>query len=239
MMKSTRAKALPHCAVRRRESVVAGGVAHCIAFSSTSALTKRDSGSGAERATAALIADSEQAARVACGQAGVAWTLFRPTLIYGGGRDANLSALAAMIERLGWLPLPRRCHGLRQPVHADDLAQACVLALRTSRSHGKIYALPGATTLSYRAMTEAVFRALARPVRIVTVPEPVLRFAVAALARWRGRDWNAEMVRRMALDLVFDAAPAIEDFAYSPREFMLDAGMLGRPIRPPMSDGSP
>ncbi len=189
------------------------GVQHVVAFSSTSVLTKQASTSAAERQMSALIAQSEGTLVEACDKSSVNWTLLRPTLIYGAGEDLNISRLRALVRRFGVLPLPIDSHGLRQPVHADDLAHACIQVLRSSRAIARTYALPGGETLSYRALATKLFQAESRPVRILPLP----RWLLAAALHLRGED--PALLTRMAQDLVFDSGPAAADFGYTPRPF--------------------
>src|SRR5207248_1766019 len=139
----------------------------------------------------------------------IQWTIFRPTLIYGGGLDGNVTAIADFIHRFGFFPVAGEGRGRRQPVHADDLADACVKALECRPAFGRAYDLVGGTTLEYRAMVEAVARGIGREPRIVRLPPSLLR-----LMAGRGR---REIVRRMAEDLAFDSTEAVRDFGYSPR----------------------
>ena len=60
---------------------------------------------------------------------GIACTVFRPTLIYGAGTDRSLAPIARFARRWRVLPVPLGANGLRQPVHARDLAAACVAVL--------------------------------------------------------------------------------------------------------------
>jgi nucleoside-diphosphate-sugar epimerase len=61
-------------------------------------------------------------------------TLLRPTLIYGCGLDQNISRLARIIRLCRCMLVAGQARGLRQPVHADDLAALAVAALaRTDR----------------------------------------------------------------------------------------------------------
>ena len=98
-----------------------------MAVSSTSRITKAHSPIAEEQAVAARLAAGEAAVIAACTAAGVGWTLLRPTLIYAEGEDRNISRLAGLIARFGVLPLAGRGEGLRQPVHAADLAHAAVV----------------------------------------------------------------------------------------------------------------
>jgi nucleoside-diphosphate-sugar epimerase len=86
---------------------------------------------------AASLAEAEAEVERFCAEPGVAWTILRPTLIYDEGRDGNVSRLAGLIRRFGVLPLSGEGEGLRQPVHAEDLAVgACAPPARAPRENG-------------------------------------------------------------------------------------------------------
>src|SRR5882757_8404152 len=93
-----------------------------VAFSSTSVLTKQDTEVAAERETIRKLAEAEQEIAAACEAHNVGWTIMRPTLIYAEGRDINITPLSRLIRRFGFMPLVGGAPGLRQPVHAEDLA---------------------------------------------------------------------------------------------------------------------
>jgi nucleoside-diphosphate-sugar epimerase len=194
----------------------AAGVRRLIAFSSTSRFTKAASPEPEERRVAERLAEGEARTRAFCDEAGIAWTLFRPTLIYAEGRDQNVSRLAGLVRRFGVLPLSGAGPGRRQPVHAEDLAGACLLALDRPQTFGREYDLPGGETLTYRAMAERVFEGLGRRPRILSLPPPLWRLAFR-LASPPGA--TAAMGERMAEDLVFDGGPAAAEFGWSPRPF--------------------
>lgn len=195
------------------------GVRRLIAFSSTSALTKVGSTSPRERALAETLLEAEARIARECGFA--AWTIFRPTLIYGAGKDQNVTAIARFVRRFGFFPIAGQGRGLRQPVHADDLALACLLALRVEAAEGRIFNLGGGEVFPYREMVERIFHALDRPARVLSLPEGALRVGVATVARLpRFSHLDAALVTRMAQDMSFDVLPARRAFGYSPRIFM-------------------
>jgi nucleoside-diphosphate-sugar epimerase len=194
------------------------GAQRVIAVSSTSRVTKIQSPVAAERAVAERLADGEAQTLELCASAGVACTILRPTLIYAEGLDRNISRLAALIRRFGVIPLSGEGEGLRQPVHADDLAWAALALLDAPASFGKTYALPGGETLSYRAMVERVFEGLGRQPRILTVPPSLWRLGLT-LASPVMKGATSAMGSRMAQDLTFDAGPAEADFGWAPRAF--------------------
>jgi nucleoside-diphosphate-sugar epimerase len=206
------------------EGLAARGLRRLIAFGSTSRFTKERSTDAGERDLSHRLADAEDRLRAACQRHGIAWTLFRPTLIYGGGLDRNLSAIARWARRLGFVMIAGSGRGLRQPVHADDLAAACVLALGARATHGRAYDLGGASVLTYREMADAVCRA-SGGARVIGVPSGLLRtaFRIASALPRQGQV-TASMVDRMEQDLTVDHEPAQRDFGYAPRAFTYPDG---------------
>jgi nucleoside-diphosphate-sugar epimerase len=196
----------------------AGGMRRLVAFSSTSALTKARSREAAERAVAARLVQAEATVQAFCENEGVAWTLLRPTMIYSEGLDGNVSRLARLAWRCKVLPLAGAARGLRQPVHAEDLAWAAMAAAASTVAEGRAYDLPGGETLTYRAMVERIFLGLDRTPRIICAPEPLWRLAFG-LARRGLPGATAAMGERMNQDLAFDGGPAERDFGWAPRPF--------------------
>ena len=189
-----------------------------VAFSSTSVFTKAASPDPYEREVVKRLQDAEAQVRAFCEAQGVAWTILRPTLIYAEGEDQNVTRLARLIRRLGFLPLAGKGQGLRQPVHADDLATAAIDAASRPQAAGKAYDLPGGETLTYRQMAVRIFEGLGRRPTIVAVPEPAWALAFA-LARPLLPGATAQMGARMSEDLTFDGTAATQDFGWNPRVF--------------------
>ena len=105
-----------------------------VAFSSTSVLTKQDAGVPAEREMLRKLADAELTIAAACEQHSVGWTILRPALIYTEGRDTNITPLSRLIRRFGFMPRVGGGPGLRQPVHAEDLATGAIAAASSPAS---------------------------------------------------------------------------------------------------------
>jgi nucleoside-diphosphate-sugar epimerase len=189
-----------------------------VAFTSTSIATKMDSEIPAERESVRMWAEAEQQLIGACQRLGVGWTVLRPTIIYDEGRDANITRLSRLIERLGFMPLAGSGSGLRQPVHAEDLAIGALAAAASSMAVNKIYAIPGRDTISYHEMVGRIFDGMQRRRRIVAVPAPLWRVAFAMAGPFISNA-NVAMGNRMAKDMIFDPTPAVQDFGWTPRAF--------------------
>jgi nucleoside-diphosphate-sugar epimerase len=189
-----------------------------VIFTSTSVITKLDSEVAAERNLLKSLAEAEQKIAAACEANNVAWTILRPTLIYAEGRDLNITPLSRLIRRFGFMPLVGGAPGLRQPVHAEDLAIGAIAAASSPAAANKFYSLPGGETLSYREMIGRIFDGMNLPRRPLPVPAPVWR-AAFLLAKPLFPSANVAMGLRMMKDMTFDATPAIRDFGWSPRDF--------------------
>ncbi len=203
-------------------------VPRIVAFGSTSALTKTDSADAAERDVARRLQQAEAALFAHGERHAVAVTVLRPTLIYGAGRDRTLSRVAAFARRWRFFPLPRNATGLRQPVHVEDLAAAALAVLDARAAFGRAYALPGGETLAYAQMLHRVLAALDPPARLVTLPTALFRASYAG-ARALGFAAGEGPLQRLDRDLVFDTAPAAEDFGYAPRPFRPTSRMFDAP----------
>nr|WP_079607555.1 epimerase [Bradyrhizobium erythrophlei] len=189
-----------------------------VAFSSTSVITKRDSEVPAEWETIRKLAGAERTIAAACEQHNVGWTILRPTLIYTEGRDTNITPLSRLIRRFGFMPLVGGGPGLRQPVHAEDLAIGAVAAASSPAAVNKIYSLPGGETLTYREMVGRIFDGLRLPRRTISAP-PFLWRTGFVLAKPLFPSANVAMGIRMMKDMTFDSAPAVRDFGWKPRKF--------------------
>lgn len=198
------------------------GARKVVVLSSTSALTKEDSPDASERETALKLREAELQFRSWAEKTGTQWVILRPTLIYGRGRDKNLCEIYRVIKRLGFFPLLGDASGLRQPIHAEDVATACISALISPQCATGIYAISGGETLSYQEMVGRVFDTLGRSRRMLRLPRgllaPMLKL-ISCLPRFR--HWTVGMVDRMERDLVFDHAEATRDFGFNPRTFVL------------------
>jgi nucleoside-diphosphate-sugar epimerase len=198
-----------------------------IALGSTSIDVKRGSADAEERDLAARLREGERSLFETASTHRAAATILRPTLIYGVGRDRNLSRIAQVARRFGRIILPRDAKGLRQPVHVHDLADAAFRCIEAEASFGRAYALPGGETLAYREMVARVLAALEPPPRLHEVPSPVFNIVLAAAhAAGFALDFNEAAVARMRSDLVFDPTDAQRDFGYSPRGFRPTTAMF-------------
>jgi len=198
----------------------AHGARRVVMLSSTSRFTKDDSTDRQEQAVAHQLAEAEARVQAWAQKRGVDWVVLRPTLIYGLGRDKNIAEIARFARRFGFFPVFGEARGLRQPIHAMDVAGACVAALQSAGAANRAYNISGGETLAYRDMVRRVFTAMGCRPRLLTMPLWVFGLAVSVLRGLpRYRQWSRAMAERMNRDLVFDHTEATRDLGFKPRMF--------------------
>ena len=199
------------------------GARRLVALSSTSRFTKRDSAAPADRALAARLATAEDELLERSGRSGITTTILRPTLIYDGIHDGTVARIARFIRRFGFYPVAGAAAGLRQPLHADDVAAACLAAIAADGILAS-YDISGGETLSYRDMVQRIFAWLGRPPRLVPIPLSLVQAALPVARLLPGLASLATMAARMNEDLVFDHGAASRDFGFQPQSFALPNG---------------
>lgn len=204
-----------------------------IAFSSSSVETKVRSRNKIDRQTVAQLQQGERELHDVCARRGINLSLFRPTLIYGCGLDRSVTRVAHWLQQRSWIPLAWPANGLRQPVHADDLAAICLECVARGEAANGLYALGGGETLTYRAMIDKVAAAIKVRPKIVPLParmlSPVLNL-LALLPYFRGL--NGAMIRRQNQNLLVQDKKARQHLNWRPRAFTPVAADFESPAGP-------
>ena len=190
-----------------------------VVFSSSSVESKQASDNPAEKRQMRAMLALESELQVFAENNAVKLVILRPTLIYGCGLDTNISRLANWINRFGFMPVNGKASGLRQPVHADDLATVAITAMLSKEALPTVLSLSGGETLSYSDMVSRIFAALGKPARLLRLPEWLFVLLVKLAGAFTGGGINAEMVKRQRHDLVFEDRLARDLLGYKPRPF--------------------
>lgn len=134
---------------------------------------------GASSASPHRFLRSKGLAEDAVRASGMAWTVLRPSVIFGP-EDEFVNVLARLV-RLSPLiyPLPGGGVTRFQPVAVGDVAEAIAVCLERPATVGRSYALGGPSPLTLREITEIVLRAMGVSRALVSVPVSVLKPVVA------------------------------------------------------------
>lgn len=180
------------------------GLRAVVACSSSSVITKRFAFNSYDRDLANRLDEAEQLLFSTCSHLGVTCHIIQPTLVYGQSGsygDRNLSILLKLLRRLPILPLPATT-GLRQPIHANQLASAILhlvvklAATRYKSSFSNCIALGGDSTLTYYEMINALQKSqpLSDPARrclLIPIPNRLFFFLAAPLLFRSTKDFEA------------------------------------------------
>ena len=153
-----------------------------------------------------------------------AWTIFRPSIIYGPG-DGFVNLFARMSRFSPVLPLIGGGRTKMQPIPVNDVATAFVKALTEPRAVKQTFDLCGGEVLTLKEIVEAILAVTGR--RRLKLPLPM------GLARWLAADLetiypallrkppplNRDQLLMLQEDNTGDAAPANELFELKPVPF--------------------
>lgn len=201
-----------------------------VACSSSSVLSKRFAANRFDKDLVERLLLAESTLEQACRSAAIPGRIVRPTLIYGtagGYGDRNLSVLLGLMRRLPLLPIPCRT-GLRQPIHARQLAAVVLRLAEDPALAPSPLNLGGDDTLSYGAMLRALRNeALARQprdpagrCRLLPLAMPLFHLLAAPLLPWRPKLFEA--VLRIEADLA----------GFTPAHSLLETPPEPFPVRP-------
>lgn len=196
------------------------GPGRIIAFGTTGIFTKADSASEDERAFVRAQLRAEEYLANWSAAKDVSWTVLRPTMMYGVNQDQNVAFIRSTFRRFRCFPLPFGARGVRQPVHVEDLASACLAVLSRPQTKNRAYNLGGGEVLLYEDLVRRIRMADGHVPVLVPIPRIVFYLLVFLSRVFLGqRHLRIAMVDRMYADLVADNSAASEDFGYSPRPF--------------------
>jgi nucleoside-diphosphate-sugar epimerase len=189
------------------ESAIAAGIKRAVFVSTTAVKTTLNA------PTKSIRLAAEDTIR----RSGLAYTILRPTMIYGSARDRNICRLIRFLNRWPVIPIVGDGQHLQQPVYVGDVAAAIVQSLEASTAVGQTYDISGAAPVTYNELIDIVCALMHRKVRKVHVPVRPVVGILGALERVRLKlPIRAEQIRRLNEDKAFDHESAARDFGYRP-----------------------
>ena len=169
------------------------------------------------------------AAEEAVRASSLAWTIFRPALIFGA-QDHLVNLFARMSRFSPALPVMGDGQCLQQPVAVADVAACFVRALLEPRSIGQTYEVCGPDRLTMPQILRAILAATGRRRLIVRVPMPLARLQAALLERLfplllrRAPPLNRDQLLMLEEDNVGDATAAFTLLGIQPTHFSQGIG---------------
>jgi len=186
------------------------GVRRALFMSSTRRYTRYPCRSATE------VIEGEEAVR----KSGLDYTILRPSMIYGGPRDNNMTKLVAQVKTRRIFPLFGNGKNLIQPVFVLDLVEAMIHCLEHPDTIGREYILAGPEPMSYRQCLDIIATQLNKKPLFIPVPLSLCMFAAKMYEKTTKKPRiTAEQVQRFGEDKAFDIEPAKREIGFTPRSF--------------------
>jgi NADH dehydrogenase len=115
----------------------------------------------------------------ALADAGIPYSIVRPTWIFGGERDVLANNIAWILRRMPVFPVPGNGRYPVQPVHIDDLARICEHAARATGD--RVLDAAGPETMSFGELVHAIRGAVGTRAPILHIPAIAMTAASRAL----------------------------------------------------------
>jgi NADH dehydrogenase len=112
-------------------------------------------------------------------KSGLAWTIFRPSLIYGPG-NKSISLLANIVKRAPFVPVLGNGESKIQPVSIATVANGFVAAIRNDESVQKTYDLCGHDVITWNELYDKLLADLKLRKPKLHLPLPMARVQAAA-----------------------------------------------------------
>jgi uncharacterized protein YbjT (DUF2867 family)/membrane protease YdiL (CAAX protease family) len=152
-----------------------------------------------------------------------AWTILRPSVIYGRGDDL-VTNLVKAIRFTPLLPLVGDGSALLQPIAVDAVAAAIVHALERDATYGQTYDLLGPCAMPLRDLVRTVAAGLRLSVTLVEFPLALQRAAVRLMdATMREPLATPAQLRMLTEGMAGDPQPAYVALDIAPPAFTAQA----------------
>jgi len=144
-------------------------------------------------------------AAIRAGAPDVAWTILRPSVIFGPG-DSFLNLFAGLLEAFPLMPLGGA--GARfQPVYVGDVAEVVAESLTRADAAGQVFEMAGPGVYTLKQLIEYVGQVSGHRRPVIPLPEGLAMLQAAALECLPGPLMSRDNVRSMRADNVATGAP--------------------------------
>src|SRR6185369_10558585 len=173
-----------------------------------------------------IYGDSKLAAERLVADAGLAYTILRPTMVYGRDGGLHFQQLVRIVRRApGALPVVGTGRARLQPVWIDDVVRAVELVLAEPRTIGKSYGVAGATVVSFDEYVDLLSAILGRrrPAKL-HIPLALCELAARVAEPLVGPNFlSPAALRGINEDATLDIGPLATDCGWAP--VTLDVGL--------------
>ncbi len=155
------------------------------------------------------------AAEEAVRASGLAWTIFRPSVIYGPG-DGFISMLARMVRRFHVVPVIGDGRQRVQPVPVEHVAAGFARAVTVEASVKQTYTVAGPDAVSMVELLTMIGATMHRRIRVARIPLGLMRPMAYVLHRTPSFPVTPDQLLMLEEDNTGDPAPFYAAFGVQP-----------------------
>jgi len=152
-------------------------------------------------------------------KSGLAWTIFRPSFIYGP-QDKSINVLAKLVRRLPFVPVLGGGNTRIQPISVENVARAFVGAIRNDESITKVYDLCGSEAFTWNELYDKLQLILGTRKPKIHLPLPVARVQAALFEKiLPNPPFTRDQLLMLQEDNIGDPKPAERAFMLEQESF--------------------
>ncbi len=153
-------------------------------------------------------------------QSGLAYTIVKPTLVYGKGAKGLFAKVLALVKKLPAIPVVGSGEYKLQPTYIGDLTAALISILEKKETIGKVYDLAGGTRMAFNEFLQEICSQLQLKKKIIHVPFWLCYAGTKTLSSFtKNPPLTADNILGLVQETSVDLTPAQQDFGYQPISF--------------------
>ena len=150
---------------------------------------------------------------------GLDYTILRPTMIYGGVKDHNISKLVRFIDRHYFVPVIAGGKALLQPIYAKDLANVIVMCALNRETIRRDYNVAGKEPIAHVDMLKTIAQALGKKRVFIAIPYWLAYMAGCIGELVPSSFITIERIERVVENKAFDYSRASDELGFRPISF--------------------
>jgi nucleoside-diphosphate-sugar epimerase len=148
------------------------------------------------------------------------YTILRPSMIFGGKFDNNISHLISVIKWFRCFPLIKSGKNLVQPIFVLDVVKTIISILNNKISIRKKYTICGPAAITYHEMVKTVAEEIGAKVLFFPAPLILINILLMLAELFRLKlPFTRQQLLRLSEDKAFDFGMAKKELGFEPTVF--------------------
>lgn len=162
-------------------------------------------------------ARTKLAADEAVRESALAYTILKPSTIYGPGSKGLFAKMVRLLDKVPVVPILGSGSRLIRPIHVSDLCEAILNCESCDQTSGKTYDLGGRDLVSYEDFIRSILHVRGQKKPFVNVSLPMCRVLAAAFSFLKNPPFTRDNVLGLNQNPVCSIDSARSEFGFNPR----------------------